>query len=243
MKEIPLYIAIGVAVVASVASILLLNVYLIILSLSLSMSLFFIYKLWDVFEALIIKKTGVVQILGNYELEGDRISAVGKRGESFVAVSAAVLKELPSREISKDSIEKIIASSNAPFRLVMQVERLNTEKISDDLKTRRRLKEIELSKTNSKKGPDQSKIIEREIELIESEIDAITSGSTPLKTNTYIMSFASSESRFVSQERALSQVKALAGEFSAVLGASFEVLTGADLLSVLRSEMWAEVRI
>jgi hypothetical protein len=125
----------------------------------------------------------------------------------------------------------------------MQVERLNTQKISDDLQTRRRLKEIELSKTGSKKGPDQSKVIEREIELIESEIDSITSGSTPLKTNTYIISFASSDSRFVSQERALSQVRALAGEFSAVLGASFEVLTGADLIAALRSEMWSEVRI
>jgi hypothetical protein len=241
MKEIPIYLTIGVAITASIAGIFLLNLYLIIASLALSVSMFFLYKLWDVFEALIIKKTGVVQILGDYELEGDRVAAVSKMGGSFKAVSVAVLKELPSREISKDGLEKIIASSNAPFRLVMQVEKLNTEKISDDLKTRRRLKEIELSKVNPKKGTDHGKIIEREIELIESEINSINSGSTPLRTNTYIMSVAASESRFVAQERALSQVKTIAGEFSAVLGANFEVMGGADLISVLRSEMWAEV--
>jgi len=241
MNDLLVYLIIGVALMASLAGILLFNIYLVILSFSLSLSMFFLYKLWDIFEALIIKKTGVVQVVGNYEFEGDRVAAISKMGESFLAVSAAILKELPTREISKDSIEKIIATSNAPFRLVMQVEKLNTTKISDDLKTRRRLKEIELSKVGPKKGSDTSKIIEREIELIESEISSINSGSTPLKTNTYLLSFATSESRFVSQERALSQVKAIAGEFSAVIGASFEVLNGADLISVLRSDMWTEV--
>ncbi len=237
MPDMIAYVIIAIAVVASLASILSLNLYLTILSISVSLSLFFLYKLWDIFESLIIKKTGVVQIIGDYELEADRVSAIRKKGLLFSAVSAAALRSFPTKEINRENIERIISSSNSPFRFVVQVERLNTGKITDDLKTRRRMKELELSKTRAKKGTDSSKVVEREIELIESEIKSIGTGAVPLKTNIYLMTFASSESRFAAQERALSQIKEISGEFSAVLGAGFEVLSGTDLISVIKSDL------
>ena len=54
------------------------------------------------------------------------------------------------------------------------------------------------------------------------------------------MSFAKSESKFVAEEKALSQVNALAGEFSAVLGAGFEIVSGSSLISILRSDIFCE---
>jgi hypothetical protein len=241
MSKYIIFLLIAVDVMASVASLLLFNVYLIILSVSASLLLFFLYKLWDVFESLVIKRTGIIQLVDDYELEGDRISAVRKKGEIYSAVSAAVLRDMPSKELDREGIERIIASSNAPFRFVLQVAKLNTGKIFDDLKTRRRMKEIELSRAGARKGDDPTKVVERELELIEGEIRAINMGAVPLKTSIYLMSFAESESKFASEERALSQVKALAGEFSAVLGAGFEVLNGAELISVMRSDILGEV--
>lgn len=239
MSKILVYAIIAMIAIASLASLIMLNTYLVIFSVSASLALFFLYKMWDVFEGLIIKRTGIVQVVGNYELAGDRVSAVTKRGSLFCALSAAILNDLPSKGMEREGIERIIASTNAPFRFVLQVEKLNTGKIFDDLRTRRRMKEIELSKTVSRKGTDTSKIIEREIELIESEIRAIGSGAVPLKAEMYIMSFAESESKFVAEEKALSQVKALAGEFSAVLGAGFEVLSGAQLIKTIRSDLFS----
>ena len=88
---------------------------------------------------------------------------LGKKGLHFSAVSAAILRDFPSKEISRDNIERIISSSNSPFRFVVQVEKLNTGKITDDLKTKRRMKEIELSKAKAKKGTDSGKVVEREL--------------------------------------------------------------------------------
>lgn len=238
----PLYLIFALVVCISAASIATLNAYLVLISLSSLMLLFFLYKLWDIFESLVVKRTGVVQVLGDYRLEADRLSGIRMKKGGFHALSAAVLRDLPSKEISKESLERIISGSNAPFKFVLQVERLNTGKISDDLKTRRRLKEMELSKAGSKKGADRSKVVEREIELIESEITSINSGASPLRTEIYLMSFADSESKFVAEERALSQVKAIAGEFSAVMGASFEVVAGADLLRLMEADLLCEVK-
>jgi hypothetical protein len=237
MPNIIVYLILAISAIASIASLASLNPYLIIFSVSVTACLFFLYKLWDVFEAVVIKKTGIVQIMGDYELEADRLSAVRGKDSGFSAVSAAILKDFPTKEINRENIERIISSSNSPFKFVVQVEKLNTGKITNDLKTKRRMKELELSRARSKKGTDSSKVVERELELIESEIKSISTGAVPLKTSIYLMSFASSESRFAAQERAFSQIKELAGEFSAVLGAGFEVLEGNDLISVIRSDL------
>jgi len=237
MQKVMAYGLIALAAISSAASVLSLNLYLITFSVSATVSLFFLYQLWDVFEAVIIKHTGVVQVIGDYELEADRFAATRKKGLHFSAVSAAILKDFPTKEINRENIERIISSSNSPFKFVVQVEKLNTRKITDDLKTKRRLKEIELSKARAKEGTDSSTIVEREIELIESEIKSISSGAVPLKTNIYLMSVGSSESRFAAQEKALAQLKEIAGEFSAVLGAGFEVVTGAELISIIKSDL------
>jgi len=237
MEKIVFYALIAVSVISSIASVLTLNFYLIILSVSATVSLFFLYQLWDILEAVVIKKTGIVQTVGDYELEADRFSAIRKKGLHFSAISAAVLREFPSKEISRESMERIISSSNSPFRFVVQVEKLNTGKITDDLKTKRRMKELELSRAKGKKVGDSAKVVEREIELIESEIKSLGSGAVPLRTSIYLMSVGSSESRFAAQETALSQIREIAGAFSAVLGAGFEVISGADLISIIKSDL------
>jgi hypothetical protein len=240
MSKTILYLIFAISAVSAIASLLSLNVYLILFSIFSSLALFFLYKLWDVFENLIIKKTGVIQMVGEYQFEAERTSAIRKNGGSFSALCAAILKDLPSKEINRENIERIVSSTNAPFRFVIQVEKLNTGKIFDDLRTRRKMKEIQLSKIESKKDKNPSKSVERELELIEDEIKAIGSGSIPLKTSIYLMSFAKSESKFVAEEKALSQVNALAGEFSAVLGAGFEIVSGSSLISILRSDIFCE---
>lgn len=238
MQKTVFYVLIAAAIILSIASILTLRPYLIVFSISAVIILFFLYQLWDVFEAIVIKRTGVIQMIGDYELEAERFSAVRKKGLHFSAVSAAILRNFPSKEINRENIERIISSSNSPFRFVVQVERLNTSRMTDDLKTKRRMKELELSKARAKNGSDSSKVVEREIELIESEINSISSGAVPLKTNIYLISFGSSESRFAAQEKALSQIREIAGEFSAVLGAGFEVIAGSELISIIKLDLF-----
>lgn len=232
-NKIVIYLIIAIGFGACVASLLTLNLYLIILCSVVSMTSIFLYKLWDVFEAIVIKKTNVVQLLGNYEIEGERLSATRSTIKGFSATAAAILKCPPTREISRDSIERIIASSNSPFRLVVQAQRLDESKIVDNLKTRRRMKEIALSKAKAERSDSSLKMIEREIEVLENEIKAISSGSTPIETSIYLITSAVSGSKFAAQERAIAQAKELSGEFSAVLGAGFDLVSGSELIRLL----------
>lgn len=236
MENLIFYILIATAILTALASLATLNIYVILFSCLVIVVMFFFHRLWDVFEALIINRTGVVQLIGTYELEGERLCAIKEIGKEFQAISAATLRDFPKKELTKENIERIIAGSNSPFRLVVGVERLNTSKIIDGLKTRRRMKEIELTKAKQSKGKDNSKVIEREISVIEDEITAISTGSVPLKTEIYLLSAARAESKFLAQEHSIAQIRELSGEFSAVLGASFEVISGSELVRLVKSD-------
>jgi hypothetical protein len=232
-NKIIIYLVIAIGFGACAASLLTLNLYLIAFCSALSLVLIFLYKLWDVFEAIVIRKTNVVQLLGDYEIEAERLTATRSTAKGFSATAAAILKSPPTREISRENIERIIANSNSPFRLVVQAERLDESKIIDNLKTRRRMKEIELSKARAERGDSSRNVIKREIEVLESEIKAIGAGSAPIETNIYLITSAVSDSKFAAQERAVAQAKELSGEFSAVLGAGFDSVSGTELIRLL----------
>jgi hypothetical protein len=231
-----MYVAIGVGVLSAVSSLFVMKAYLIIFSSIVAASMLLLYGLWDVFEAAVVSRSGVVQMIGDFELEGGRLSATRKTPGGFSATAAAQLSASPSKELNRDNIERIVANSNAPFRFVVQAERLSASKILDGLKTRRRMKEIELSKARAKEhdGHSRDKVIEREIELLEGEIRAIANGASPIKVDIYIMTTATAESRFLAEERAQGQIKELSGEFSAVIGAGFEQVSGSGLVRLLK---------
>ncbi len=191
-----------------------------------------------IFDAILFKKSGVVQVIDGYELEAERSAATKVHRNGFTAIACARLLSAPKHLIESRSIEGIIAHTNAPFRFVVQAERLDSKKIVNNLKTKRAMREIAISKIRSKASElARIKMLEREIAEIDCEINSINSGAMPIKMNTYLLTVAASENKIAAQERAKSQIKEIAGEFSAILEARFEVMEGNELVDLLKHDL------
>lgn len=233
--DIKFYALTCVLALLSVASILTLNVSLIALTLAIAILLIAFYKLHYILESLIFKKTNLIQVLDGYELSGDRSAAIRRIEGNFSATAAALLLSGSEEAVDRNKVESIISNSHHAFKFVMQVERLDINKLLDRLQTKRGMREIELGRLDGSKGnAAKASFIKRQIEQIDHEIERISTGGAPLKVSQYIMTSALSENKFNAQERAKSQLRELAGEFGALMGAKSEQLIGNDLLEVLR---------
>lgn len=221
--------------IVSVASLLSLNVALIALSLIFLPALIIIHKLWYVIEAAIFRRTNLIQVLGSQQLSGDRATAVRAVKGEFVATATALLSGDVREGITRDKIEGIIIHLNYPFKFVLNVERLDINRLLDKLQTRRSMKEIELARA-SRNGREanaaKAGLLKREIEQIEHDIRSVSSGM-PVKLARYIVTSARSESRFTAEERAKSQIRELASEFGALLNSDSQILTGNELLNLI----------
>jgi hypothetical protein len=220
----------------AVASVLTLNVILIILSLVIAGILVAFYKLHYLVDSFVFKRTNFVQVLDGCELSGDRTTAIRKVGSKFSATAAALLQSNSNESIDKEKVESIVINSHCAFKFVMQVEKLDINKLLDRLQTKRNMKEIELSrlKNVSKESTPKINNVKRQIEQIEHEIEVVSTGGTPLKVAQYIMTSSISESRFGAQEGAKSQLRELAGEFGALLGTKSQMLMGNELVDLLK---------
>ncbi len=200
------------------------------------------YRLHYLVDALIFRRTSLIQVVDSCELNGERSTAVRRLGGRYCATAAALLKTGPTERIEREKIEGIIANSRCQFRFVTQVETVDIGKLLDRLNTRMSMNEIalgRLSGRNEKGNIVKINRLKREIEHTKGEIEKISTGGAPLRVSQYIMTSAVSDNRFAAQERAKSQVRELVGEFGALLGSKAEILSGNELLEVLKFDSGA----
>ena len=224
----------ALAAINLAVSIATFNPYLMAMGIAAVLLISITYKLWYLLEPVLIRKTNIVEIIGGYELSGTRSTAVRKVGNRFYATAAAELN--PSKaEIDGKRIEEIISRSNTPFKFILQLERLNSKKMTENLQTKRGMKEIALSKLSSGSTGNTQKVnlLKREIEQLDRDIHSISSGSCPVRLIQYILSSSHAESRYVAEEKARSQVREMAGQFGSLIDAQPRVLEGAELLELL----------
>lgn len=231
------YIIAFVLALLAIASMLTLNIFLILFSLIICGILIVFYKLSYIIEAIVFRRTNLIQIIDGCELSGERTTAIRRIGNSFCATAVAFLENSSSESIEKEKIENIISNSHTTFRFVMQVEKVDINKLLDKLQTRRSMKEIELSRlhnSTTKINILKANSLKREIDQLEHDIEKISTGGAPLKVAQYLMTSAISDSKSNAQEKAKSQLRELVGEFGALLGSKAEILTGNDLIQLLK---------
>ncbi len=235
------YALLAISALIAAASLLTLNVFVVAIAAFAIMVTVIVYKLWYVIDSLIFKHTNIVEVFNGYELSRDRNSAIRRVDDKISSTTAAILSVGKESEVEKQQIENIVAHINYPFKFIMQVERLNVNKITDRLQTGRSMKEIELSRLQGSSKKQDLKVgqIKRELELIQHDIDAINTGEAPVRLIYYILTSAMSETFYDAEERAKSQIRELASQFDALLSSKSKILTGNELLSLLQidSEM------
>ena len=228
------YALVGSTLAALVLGAITLNIALIACASIAAMVSILVLKLWPVIEGLTIKHTNVIQLLGEFELAGDRESATAMIDGSYTATSAARVVGAPEATLGQERLEAIVARTGAPFRFVVQVERFDPKGFIERMETRRRMREIELSRlpAGSGRGLVKARRLKSEIAMIEHEIEAIGSG-VPLKLGAYVTTSAAAPTRRLAEDSASAQIRALVSELGAV-GVACSVLAGGELLKLLR---------
>ncbi|MGI0100457.1 MAG: hypothetical protein ACREBH_01925 [Candidatus Micrarchaeaceae archaeon] len=235
--DIKFYIVVGILAVTALASVLTLNIIVILAGLLISSIMVVVYKLDYIIGAVIFRHTNLIQMVDGCELSGERLTAVRRVGGRFCATAAALLKNRPNDRFDRDKIENVISNAHCAFKFVMQVEHVDINKLLDRLRTRRSMKEIEIGKLNSSESRNSTAKLanlKRQVDHIDHEIESISSGEAPLMVSQYIVTSAISDNMLGAQERAKSQLRELVSEFGALLGTESEVLQGNDLLDIMR---------
>ena len=235
------YALVSVLVLLSVACVLTLNIALIIACLAMASLLVAFYRLHYLVDAVIFRRSNLIQVVDSCELSGERSTAIRRLDGKYCATAAALLKTGTTEKVEREKIERLVANSHCQFRFVMQVESVNIEKLLDRLNTRMSMDEIALGRLcgrNEKANTVKINRLKRELEHINGEIEKI-SAAAPLRVSQYLMTSAVSDNRFAAQERAKSQIRELGGEFGALLNSKVEILSGNDLLEVLKFDSGA----
>jgi hypothetical protein len=235
MEEVKFAVLLVLSIAITLASIVTLNEVLLAFALAVVTTVALLYRLWYVIEAVMFKHTRMIELFGGYELGGARETAIRKLDGAFSATAAALLATSAKRGVDISSVESIIQQTRAPFKFVLQIERLSAKKILDAMQTKISMKRLEVSKLSasySKRDAERIEVLKKETAELEKEVKAI-SASAPMRLHQYIMTSARSENRFTASEQALMQIRELSSRFGAFLGAEPVLLSGNELMAVL----------
>ena len=229
------YLLLCLSAITLAASIATLNLIFIVATALLLIVAVSVFKLWYIIDSLVFKHTNLIEIFNGYELSGDRNCAIRRKDGRISATTASVFTVEKGGEPERAQVENLIANFSYPFKFVMQVERLNVEKVLDELQTKRNMKEIELSRIGQKQeNVPRINHVKREIEQFEHDIAAISGGNAPLRLAYYAMTCAAAETTYDAEERAKSRMRELSSQFDALLKSRSRVVKGSDLLELLK---------
>ena len=96
------YALVGSTLAALVLGAITLNIALIACASIAAMVSILVLKLWPVIEGLTIKHTNIIQLLGEFELAGDRESATAMIDGSYTATSAAAVVGAPDAVLGRE---------------------------------------------------------------------------------------------------------------------------------------------
>ncbi|MGC8669716.1 MAG: hypothetical protein ACP5TL_01010 [Candidatus Micrarchaeia archaeon] len=231
-KNLLLHYMLGISTILMAASIALMNPYIIVLSiLSIFMSIV-VYRGWYIIEAFVFTHSNLIEICDGFELNGSRNTAIRKNNNEFCATAAAYV-EGSVKPIEQGDLENLISKIDFTFKYIVHLKQLNADNIIDTLKTKRAMKEIELSKLgNSPKDSIRKTKIKNQIEIINNDIN-IMSSSKPLELARYIITTGRAQSRIAAEEVAHQQLREITGKFSALTNATCKELSGDELIEAI----------
>ena len=214
------------------------SVLSIIISSIAAFAIFVIYSSWDILESLIFKHTNLIQVMRDYEIMGDRNTAIFYIGNKYGSISVAKVYNISGDGIDTIKFEKLIEKVNIPFKIITHIEKIKTKNIIEDIETRKYMKEIAFSKISGKSSKDKLRIekLKNEITYLEHEIAELYSGGTPLKISYYIICAALSSDRYTAEKYSISSLNQITIEFDSSFGTKSKLLSGNELVNTLRLE-------
>lgn len=210
------------------------NLYLIaVTSILLLLSAIYLNS-GHIVNNILIKRSNIVEIYNHYKLSSELDSAVKKIGNGHHALSIAFFRIEKPNNASNDAIKALLETLHESFEFGILVKEADKEKMIETLDTKRRMKEITLSRIDSK-HQDKINALKREIDILAAEIQNIRKSGKALEVLAKIISFGNSENEAEAAREASKNIKRIADSFSAALGVDYKIIKGEELLNVLEA--------
>ena len=182
-----------------------------------------------VINNLLIKRSKIIEIAGNYRLSSSLNSMSREAGGLFKSTSLALLRPRPGSTMKSDSIKDLLDGLSEQFEFSLELLEADKSKILENLRTKLRMKEIALSRINGK-SYEKDNALKRQIDSINGDISSLASGGKSFQFAIKLKSIYSSENQGEAEFCAARNIETLANKFSAVLGLDYEILRGERLL-------------
>lgn len=215
------------------ASIAFRNAYLVALATMLLAAAALYFRSGHIINNFLMKKGRVVEVYNNYRIGENLASAVKRVGNTYFGVACAALRS-GSEEQKGEVLESIVYNTSFPFEFSLGLRGVDRERMLDSLEERRRLKEIEITRSDSRKL-EKLNALRRELNIIENEIRSVREQKM-LALSMRLKTFSSSSDEFEAGREAYRNIEQLASSFSSSLGMECEILNGERLLSELSLE-------
>ena len=215
------------------------NMYVIIASSASVSVTYLLYKSWYIIDTVIFHHTNLVKVLGQHQLSKSGKVITRRIGGSYLATAIASIYNIKNADLSRDVIENIISHTVDPFKYSLVINRLDTGKVLEKLRTSRSKREIELSRIenqNSGRGQIKADRLKREIQQLSYDISSMSTESIPLKLVYYVSTAAISENLYAAEGHVRASIAKLSSEFASALNAEYAVLDGQDLLSAIEAD-------
>ena len=179
---------------------------------------------------LMIKKSKIIVVSGNYRISQNLSSISRKEGDLFRSVSIALLKPRAGSEVKSQSLKDLLDSLNEHFEFSVELAEADKTKMLENLRTKLRMKEISLSRVGEK-SHDKAGYLRRQIDLINGDIASLASGGKSFQFVIRIKSICTSDDQNDAESYSARSIEMLASKFSASLGLDYDVLHGETLLN------------
>jgi hypothetical protein len=184
-----------------------------------------IWKYGYLLAPVLLSGAKVVELGWNFEIPPTQDVVVGSRHGSFLATAflaariydSASEKNEAQRRSCGEAFEKAISSAGFPFKVCMQVSRLDLSGELQEAKTRRSVAETRRSQLGSgaRHDPERARY-EREIAMWDRLADRLGAGEQPLEVIFYFSTTGSGRTK----EEAVARARAQSDELSVVLSSA-----------------------
>lgn len=222
------YVFYSSSVLAAIAAIVTLNPAIAAFSIMLILAGAIIHSYGRIINNLLISKSAIIEIYNGYKLHPSLNSAVRHDGNLYSSVSVA---EMPNTNAAANmDLRKLAENSPFPFEVALRIEEMDKQKFIEPLETKKKRKEILLSRLTSRNSPKALEL-SRAISILEDEVSSIASSPSILHMKLMLRTFSVSESEYSAAKESAENMKALASRVSSLTGSDIHVIRGEEIFS------------
>ncbi|MEM0154713.1 MAG: hypothetical protein QW814_02660, partial [Methanothrix sp.] len=173
--------------------------------------------------------------LGNIIESYDGPCLISRSNNGYTAIAVSSINGPGNGKLDRDSMESIISKTEFPFKFMASIERVDLKNFMEKLQTKKRIKEIQLSRLD--KSLPKSAVIEArlkaEISHLSDELEDFMAGGTPVNVHYYLMVSEYGDNAYAAQNSAKIAIKQVSSLFDSVLGSTSKVLKGVEVSRII----------